>query len=313
MNKTKRADIYSIDPRNIIVTEGFNSRINFGDIDELAAQIKECGLLNPITVQAVKTEDGDKYKLVDGERRYRAIMKLIDEGFDIPYVKAMMLPATMTTVDLYVQQAIRNEGKNFNEYEWAILAQKMMKDGNINANECARRLGKTASHVSYWLQILEWPEDFQELVRTGKLCGADVRRILQANKTADKKAVDFESARKDVQQLEDKAKAREEAKQPVEEKSEQTEDKVQKKEPEVHKLTLRDLDFSSNTKAFKDSKTILNALKCIRSYSNDITGNEDLQLDMNTLFVQLNEEMLITDAIRQQLKDHKAKAKNEAV
>ena len=38
-NKTTKTDIYKIDPRNIVVKDGFNSREDFGDIDTLANQI----------------------------------------------------------------------------------------------------------------------------------------------------------------------------------------------------------------------------------------------------------------------------------
>ena len=72
-NATKRKDLFLIDPRNIVVEDGFNVRIDF-DLDELKEQIKANGVLNPITVIAFKDENGDeKYRLVDGERRYREI------------------------------------------------------------------------------------------------------------------------------------------------------------------------------------------------------------------------------------------------
>ena len=59
-NKTTKTDIYKIDPRNIVVTKNFNSRCNFGDLDELARQIKEQGVLNPISVQPFKDENGEE-------------------------------------------------------------------------------------------------------------------------------------------------------------------------------------------------------------------------------------------------------------
>lgn len=305
-NKTKRCDIYSIDPRNIIVADGFNSRYNFGDIDELAAQIKEQGMLSPITVQTVKTPDGDKYQLVDGERRYRAVLKLLHEGVDIPYVKAIIIPANTTKVDLYVQQAMRNEGKNFNEYEWAILADKMRKEcGITTTSEIARLLGKNTGVVTYWLKILTMPEDFQELVRTGRLCGSDLRRILQAN---DK---DYDAARKDIQFLEEKAKEREEKKNKASNTSvteeTKTEDvKEETKTEEVKeetkpapKLSLKDLDFGTNTKAFKDSKTITNALKLLLDYAQRATNKKELEIDVNLFYEQLKNGKLITDVIKE--------------
>ena len=71
-NATKRTDIYQIDPRNVVVMQDFNVRRDF-DLDELKDQIIAKGVLNPISVIPFKDEDGvEKYKLVDGERRYRS-------------------------------------------------------------------------------------------------------------------------------------------------------------------------------------------------------------------------------------------------
>ena len=79
-NKTTKTDIYKIDPRNIVVKDGFNSREDFGDIDTLAKQIEENGILNPISVVPFKDESGnEKYRLIDGERRYRAVMSLLEK------------------------------------------------------------------------------------------------------------------------------------------------------------------------------------------------------------------------------------------
>ena len=79
INSTKRTDIYSVDPRNVVVVDNFNVRRDFA-IDELKEQIKLQGVLNPITVVPFKDENGDeKYRLVDGERRLRATLAAISE------------------------------------------------------------------------------------------------------------------------------------------------------------------------------------------------------------------------------------------
>lgn len=276
-NKTKRTDIFSIDPRNIIVPQGFNSRVNFGNIEELAEQIKTAGMLNPITVQAVKMEDGtEKYKLVDGERRYRAIMLLIDKGEqikdkDIDYVSAIKVPSNLSKTELYVQQAMRNEGKNFNEYEWAILASKLRDECGIdNMSEIARMLGKNNGQVVYWLQILELPEKYQALVRDGKLCGPDLRRVLQAHNR------NTEHAWEDIEKMQAAA----------EEKGEEH-------------LSLKDLGFDSKTKIFQDTKTILKGLKTLFAYTNHYAqeGNE-VELDLGEMFEKLKNGAMIDEVLK---------------
>lgn len=108
-NATKKTDVFLIDPRNIVVEDGFNVRRDF-DLDKLKEQIKAKGVLNPLTVIAFKDENGDeKYRLVDGERRFRATMIAISEGADIPFVKALKRPPTMSREDLYIERIMRNE------------------------------------------------------------------------------------------------------------------------------------------------------------------------------------------------------------
>ena len=276
-NKTKRTDIFSIDPRNIIVPQGFNSRVNFGNIEELAEQIKTAGMLNPITVQAVKMEDGtEKYNLVDGERRYRAIMLLIDKGEkikgkEIDYISAIKVPATLSKTELYVQQAMRNEGKNFNEYEWAILASKLRDECGIdNMSEIARMLGKNNGQVVYWFQILELPEKYQALVRDGKLCGPDLRRVLQAH------GRDTENAWEDIEKMQAAA----------DEKGEEH-------------LSLKDLGYDSKTKIFKDSKTILKGVKTLFDYVNYYSQEGvEVEMDLLDMFERLKKGELIDEILK---------------
>lgn len=87
VNATKRTDLFLIDPRNIVVMEGFNVRRDF-DLEELKEQIKANGVLNPVTVIPYKEDGVEKYKLVDGERRYRATMLAISEGANIPLLES---------------------------------------------------------------------------------------------------------------------------------------------------------------------------------------------------------------------------------
>lgn len=182
-NKTTKTDIYNIDPRNIVVIAGFNSRTDFGNIDELAAQIKEQGMLNPITVIPQKDDNGvEHYRLVDGERRYRAVMKLINDGADISRIKALFLSKSTSEEDMLVQQFLRNEGKNFTEYELGILCRKLRDNCGKTVAEIAKMLGKNQGVISYALADLEFDPRIQEMLKKGEICGPDVRRVFTAAK-----------------------------------------------------------------------------------------------------------------------------------
>ena len=70
--RTKDIDIY-----NIYANEDNISDQN--GIDEKAAEIKLLGLLQPLEVMYEPNKNGEEYKLIGGERRWRALKKLVEE------------------------------------------------------------------------------------------------------------------------------------------------------------------------------------------------------------------------------------------
>lgn len=181
-NITKRTDIYNIDPRNVVVVDNFNVRRDFA-IDELKEQIKAQGVLNPITVVPFKDEDGnEKYRLVDGERRLRATLAAISEGADIKRVKAIFLPRNTKEEDLLIEQMMRNEGKNFTEYEQAIMFQRFRDKFGYTQSEIASKFCKSATFVGRCLSLLELAPEIQEKLEKGEISTGAVRQIVGLNK-----------------------------------------------------------------------------------------------------------------------------------
>lgn len=174
---TKRTDLFLIDPRNIVVVEGFNVRREF-DLEELKEQIKDKGVLNPVTVIPFRDESGvEKYKLVDGERRYRAVMEAIAEGCDIPSIKALKAPRDASLESLYIEQMMRNEGKRFTEYECAIMYQRFKDEFGYSQVEIAQKFHKSPAAISKCLSLLELPEYIREKVKAGELSVTAAKEI----------------------------------------------------------------------------------------------------------------------------------------
>jgi ParB family transcriptional regulator, chromosome partitioning protein len=256
INKTTKRDMYNIDPRNIVVVEGFNSRIDF-DLDELKESIRENGVKNPISVIPFKDDNGEeKYRLVDGERRYRATMSLIEEGADIMRIPAMFLSKSLKPDELLVEQLIRNEGKHFSEYEYGIAFRKFV-DLGYTPSEIVKKLGLAPWKVIF-LTHTERDERVQALMREGKIEGTEVRRIYQAHGKDDEEGA--------VKEILKAAK-----------KIEGTEKK---------KITLDDLDkLSSKTIAVKDSAAIKKGIKLLMEYYFKFaTDSENLDEDGNPTF-----------------------------
>ncbi len=167
-NTTKRTDLFLVDPRNVDIVADFNVRREF-DLEELKEQIKANGVLNPITVIAYKVNGQERYKLVDGERRYRATMMAIAEGANIPYIKALKAPKDATVEDLYIEQMMRNEGKKFTEYECAIMFKRFKDDFHYTQVEIADKFKKSTAFVSKCLSLLELPKEIQDKIVAGEL------------------------------------------------------------------------------------------------------------------------------------------------
>ena len=205
LNATKRTDIYQIDPRNIVVVEGFNARKNF-DLDELKEQIRKVGVLNPITVIPFKDKEtgAEKYRLVDGERRYRAVMALLAEGEDIKRIKAMYLPKGTKEEDLLIQQLLKNTGKQFSEIEMAKLFNRFKEQWGYTQTEIADKFCKKASFVSRCMALLDLPAEIIEMMERGEISADSARQI--ANRHKDDVDAQVEDAEKAVNTAKAKGK-----------------------------------------------------------------------------------------------------------
>ncbi|MCB6712314.1 ParB/RepB/Spo0J family partition protein [Bacteroides xylanisolvens] len=178
INATKRTDIYQVDPRNVVVVANFNVRRDF-DIEELKEQIKAKGVLNPITVIPFKDENGvEKYKLVDGERRLRATLAAIEEGAEIARIKAIYLNRATKEEDLLIEQMMRNEGKNFTEYECAIMFLRFKENFGYTQAEIASKFKKSTAFVSRCLSLMELAPEIQEKLGNNEISVKAVRDIV---------------------------------------------------------------------------------------------------------------------------------------
>jgi len=178
INATKRTDIYQVDPRNVVVVENFNVRRDF-DIEELKEQIKAKGVLNPITVIPFKDENGvEKYRLVDGERRLRATLAAIEDGAEIARIKAIYLNRATKEEDLLIEQMMRNEGKNFTEYECAIMFLRFKENFGYTQAEIASKFKKSTAFVSRCLSLMELAPEIQEKLGNNEISVKAVRDIV---------------------------------------------------------------------------------------------------------------------------------------
>jgi ParB family chromosome partitioning protein len=138
------------------------------ELEELAASIREHGLLQPIVVRSAA---GD-YEIVAGERRFRACQRL-----GLATIPALVRTADDTQMlELALIENIQRE--NLNAIEEARAYQAYVQRLDLTQEQAAQRLGKSRSTVANMLRLLDLPGDVQELVSRGTLSMGHARAIL---------------------------------------------------------------------------------------------------------------------------------------
>ena len=160
MESAKESDIIQI-PVNDIRPNPYQPRKSFDQeaLDELATSIKNYGVFQPIIVKkAIKG-----YDLIAGERRLRA-SKLA--GIDtIPAIVKDFSDEEMREIALL--ENLQRENLTSIELAWAYKG--IIDSLNIRQEDLAAKIGKSRSHVTNTLGLLNLPDDVQDMVMDNKL------------------------------------------------------------------------------------------------------------------------------------------------
>lgn len=145
------------------------SRFDEDALAELAASIRELGIVQPLTVREVG--DG-KYQLIAGERRLRASR--------IAGLKTV--PAYVRTADdqamleLALVENIQRE--DLDSIEVAISYQRLMEECSLTQEQLSERVGKQRSTVANYLRLLKLPAEIQLGIRDRKLTMGHARTLI---------------------------------------------------------------------------------------------------------------------------------------
>jgi ParB family chromosome partitioning protein len=137
-------------------------------IQELAASMREVGILQPLVVRS--TESG--FELIAGERRLRAAKE-----------------AGLERVPVLIRQAGENESmelalvenlqrEDLNPLETAAAYQALMEGFGLTKEQLANRLGKSRAAVTNTLRLAQLPEGIRTLLEEGRLTEGHARALL---------------------------------------------------------------------------------------------------------------------------------------
>jgi ParB family chromosome partitioning protein len=146
-------------------------RLSFDEeaLDELAASIREVGLLQPVVVRQVMP---GRYELIMGERRWRACQRA--ELEQIPAI------VRATADDDLLRDALMENlhREQLNPLEEAAAYQQLLDDFGATHEELARKVGRSRPHISNTLRLLHLPPGVQRRVAAGVLSAGHARALL---------------------------------------------------------------------------------------------------------------------------------------
>lgn len=137
-------------------------------LEQLAASIKENGLISPILVR----KTGERYQLIAGERRFLAFL-MLDEN---------TIPAIVEQVDdersavLAMIENIQRCDLNF--FEEAQAIKTMISGQSLTQQQAAEKLSMSQSAVANKLRLLKLPESARQKIIEGRLTERHARALL---------------------------------------------------------------------------------------------------------------------------------------
>ncbi len=149
----------------------FQPRSNFNEeaLEELAASIREIGLIQPVTLRKVGE---DRYQIIVGERRCRAAQK-----------------AGLVSIPAYIRDA-RDDGmlemalveniqrEDLNPVEIALSYQRLIDECNYSQENISSRVGKSRPTITNYLRLLKLPAIIQKSLRDREISMGHARAII---------------------------------------------------------------------------------------------------------------------------------------
>lgn len=150
-----------------------NPRKDFAaaDLDDLAASIREKGILQPIVVRAA-AEGADLYEIIAGERRWRAAQRAGLHDVPITLVVADDREALELAIIENVQRTDLNPLEEAQGYE------RLIADHGYSHGDIAKVIGKSRSHVANMTRLVKLPEKTKQMLADGRISAGHARALL---------------------------------------------------------------------------------------------------------------------------------------
>ena len=137
-------------------------------IEELAQSINKNGLIQPLIVTK---KDAENYTLVAGERRWRA-----SQIANLKILPALLLPTDLDKDEISLIENIQRE--NLKVTEEAQAYQRLIEKNSYTHDQLSKIVGKSRSHITNLLRILNLHEYFSDLLNKGIISMGHARALV---------------------------------------------------------------------------------------------------------------------------------------
>ena len=160
-------------PVSSLLSNKFQPRKLFDEsnLEDLTNSIKERGIIQPIIVRK-STDQNSKYEIIAGERRWLAAQK----------AGLHEVPVVITDVDdlksLEFAIVENVQRQDLNAIEEARGYQRLIEEFSYDQEKVAKFIGKSRSHVTNFLRLLNLPEEVLKLVEDKKLSAGHAKILI---------------------------------------------------------------------------------------------------------------------------------------
>jgi ParB family chromosome partitioning protein len=139
---------------------------------ELAASIREHGILQPLVVRPLGEE---RWELISGERRLRA--SRLAGLKEVPVIERSA--SAQVSLELAIIENVQRE--DISAIESAMAYRLLIEEFSLTQDEVARKVGKSRAAVANTLRLLKLPEEMQEAIAEGAISEGHARALLMAD------------------------------------------------------------------------------------------------------------------------------------
>ena len=167
----------SIIPIDYLSAGSWQVRKNFdeSELHSLSQSIKDNGIFQPIVVVSDKEENG-KYKIVAGERRWRAAQ--LANIHEVPII----LRDDLSSDKIVEISLLENlERSDLNPIEEAKGYEELINKCNYTQEKVAKIFSKSRPYITNFLRLLSLPDEIKSFIVDGKISVGHARAIINSD------------------------------------------------------------------------------------------------------------------------------------